>query len=61
MLKIKFKFSLNFSVYVFIGEFFALIDFVRVLQNKKLLETGEYAVISVDDEIYDGAIGRCKD
>ena len=38
---------------MFIGEHIALIDFLRCLQNLKLLETGEYMVISVDDEIYD--------
>lgn len=30
-----------------------MVDFVRCLQNRKLLETGKYMVISVDDEIYD--------
>lgn len=30
-----------------------MIDFIRCLQNRKLLETGDYMVISVDDEIYD--------
>lgn len=29
-----------------------MVDFVRCLQNRKLLENGEYIVISVDDEIY---------
>lgn len=41
-----------FKVYVFIGEHIAMVDFVRCLQNRKLLESGEYIVISVDDEIY---------
>lgn len=41
-----------FKVYVFIGEHIAMVDFVRCLQNRKLLENGEYIVISVDDEIY---------
>lgn len=40
-------------VYVFVGEHIATVDFVRCLQNKNLLETGEYVVVSVDDEIYD--------
>ncbi|XP_050503369.1 guanylate cyclase 32E [Diabrotica virgifera virgifera] len=40
-------------VYVFVGEHIALIDFVKCLQRRKLLETGDYVVISVDDEIYD--------
>lgn len=35
------------------GEHIATVDFVRCLQNKNLLQTGEYVVISVDDEIYD--------
>ncbi|KAH8377100.1 hypothetical protein KR093_003438, partial [Drosophila rubida] len=39
-------------IYVFIGEHIAMVDFVRCLQNRKLLERGEYIVISVDDEIY---------
>lgn len=42
-----------FPVYVFVGEHIATVDFVRCLQNKNLLQTGEYVVISVDDEIYD--------
>lgn len=44
---------LLFAVYVFVGEHIAMVDFVRCLQNRKLLETGNYMVISVDDEIYD--------
>ncbi|XP_068150732.1 guanylate cyclase 32E [Drosophila tropicalis] len=40
-------------IYVFIGEHIAMVDFVRGLQNRKLLESGDYIVISVDDEIYD--------
>ncbi|XP_034473865.1 guanylate cyclase 32E [Drosophila innubila] len=39
-------------IYVFIGEHIAMVDFVRGLQNRKLLESGKYIVISVDDEIY---------
>lgn len=42
-----------YTVYVFVGEHIAMVDFVRCLQNRKLLETGNYMVISVDDEIYD--------
>lgn len=41
------------TVYVFIGEHIAMIDFLRCLQSLKLLQTGQYMVISVDDEIYD--------
>ncbi|CAG9824690.1 unnamed protein product, partial [Phaedon cochleariae] len=40
-------------VYVFVGEHIALIDFIKCLQRRKLLESGDYVVISVDDEIYD--------
>lgn len=29
-----------------------MIDFIKCLQDRKLLQTGEYMVISVDDEIY---------
>lgn len=38
---------------MFVGEHIATVDFIRCLQNKNLLQTGEYVVISVDDEIYD--------
>lgn len=41
------------TVYVFIGEHIALVDFVKCLKMNRLLEKGEYIVISVDDEIYD--------
>ncbi|KAF5270552.1 hypothetical protein FQR65_LT05450 [Abscondita terminalis] len=40
-------------VYVFVGEHIALIDFIKCLQRRKLLDSGDYVVISVDDEIYD--------
>ena len=40
-------------MYVFVGEHVALVDFVKVLHRRGLLEHGEYVVISVDDEIYD--------
>lgn len=29
-----------------------MIDFIKCLQNRNLLRSGEYMVISVDDEIY---------
>lgn len=45
------------TVYVFVGENLALEDFVRVMQNKKLLETGNYMVVSVNDEIYEKMLG----
>lgn len=41
------------SVYVFVGEHLALVDFVLCLQRRTLLDNGDYIVISVDDEIYD--------
>ncbi|XP_071444038.1 guanylate cyclase 32E [Hetaerina americana] len=40
-------------VYVFIGEHIALVDFVKCLHRRRLLDKGEYVIISVDDEIYD--------
>ncbi|XP_072932274.1 guanylate cyclase 32E-like [Epargyreus clarus] len=40
-------------VYVFLGEHIALVDFVNVLLRNGLLANGEYAVVAVDDEIYD--------
>jgi len=48
----KFVWSNFFTVYVFIGEHIALIDFVNCLERRGLLKNGEYVVISVDDEIY---------
>lgn len=30
-----------------------MVDFVRCMQNRRLLEDGDYIIISVDDEIYD--------
>lgn len=38
---------------MFLGEHIALVDFVNVLQRRGLLAAGEYAVVAVDDEIYD--------
>jgi guanylate cyclase len=43
----------SLAVYVFVGEHVALVDFVKVLHRRGLLDRGEYVVISVDDEIYD--------
>ncbi|CAH2038025.1 unnamed protein product, partial [Iphiclides podalirius] len=40
-------------IYVFLGEHVALVDFVSVLRRRGLLDAGEYAVVAVDDEIYD--------
>ncbi|KAL4720790.1 hypothetical protein ACJJTC_016770 [Scirpophaga incertulas] len=44
---------MGFPLYVFLGEHIALVDFVSVLQRRGLLDRGEYAVVAVDDEIYD--------
>lgn len=41
------------AVYIFVGEHIALVDFIKCLQRRKLLDSGDYIVISVDDEIYD--------
>ncbi|XP_037958924.1 guanylate cyclase 32E [Teleopsis dalmanni] len=43
-------------VYIFVGEHFAMVDFVRCMQNRKLLQDGDYIIISVDDEIYDSKL-----
>ncbi|XP_015596279.1 guanylate cyclase 32E isoform X2 [Cephus cinctus] len=40
-------------VYIFVGEHIALVDFVKCLQKRKLLYTGDYVIVSVDDIIYD--------
>ncbi|XP_063230387.1 guanylate cyclase 32E [Bacillus rossius redtenbacheri] len=40
-------------VYLFLGEHYALVDFVDRLQQRRLLDTGEYVVVSVDDLVYD--------
>ncbi|XP_065221202.1 guanylate cyclase 32E [Planococcus citri] len=39
-------------VYIFIGEHIALMDFLSCMQKHRLLETGEYVIISVDDDMY---------
>ncbi|XP_048482886.1 guanylate cyclase 32E-like [Plutella xylostella] len=43
----------NTRVYVFLGEHVALVDFVKILERRGLLAGGEYAVVAVDDVIYD--------
>ncbi|XP_055642791.1 guanylate cyclase 32E [Toxorhynchites rutilus septentrionalis] len=45
-------------IYIFIGEYIEMVDFVRCMQNKKLLSSGDYIVISIDDEIYDPTTKR---
>jgi len=39
-------------VYLFIGEHVALVDFVKALDSLRVLENGEYVVISIDDFIF---------
>lgn len=41
------------TVYLFIGEHIALVDFVQSLQHLGVLGKGEYVIISIDDFIYD--------
>ncbi|XP_046734564.1 guanylate cyclase 32E-like [Diprion similis] len=44
---------LRTRVYLFVGEHIALVDFVKCLQKRRLLYTGDYIIVSVDDKIYD--------
>jgi len=46
-------FGLLSIVYVFMGEHLALVDLIRALDNRRLLDNGEYIVISVDDKMCD--------
>lgn len=41
------------TVYLFIGEHIALVDFVKSLHSMKVLENGEYVIISIDDFMFD--------
>jgi hypothetical protein len=41
------------SVYIFIGEHLALVDFMRYFHRTGYLSTGDYMVISIDDAVYD--------
>ncbi|XP_050084377.1 guanylate cyclase 32E [Anopheles aquasalis] len=45
-------------VYIFVGDHIEMVDFVRCMQNRKLLSSGDYIVISIDDEIYDPNMKR---
>ena len=45
--------SVDFSVYVFVGEHILLVDFVQYMYVNGYLSTGKYAIIAVDEEIYD--------
>ncbi|XP_054159620.1 guanylate cyclase 32E-like [Oppia nitens] len=41
-------------VYVLLSETYALVDFARVMQERQLLDTGKYVIISVEEEeVYD--------
>ncbi|XP_062545838.1 guanylate cyclase 32E [Armigeres subalbatus] len=45
-------------IYVFVGDYIEMVDFVRCLQNKYLLSNGDYMVVSIDDEVYDPSTKR---
>lgn len=49
------------TVYVFVGGQWALDDFLLCLQDKKLLENGEYMVVSVNDEFYNTDLKNVQD
>lgn len=49
------------KVYVFVGGQWALDDFLLCLQEKKLLENGEYMVVSVNDEFYNTDLKNVQD
>lgn len=49
-----------FTVYVFIGEHIALIDFLFCMQQRNLLDQGDYIIISVDEEIYNPQMEKGK-
>lgn len=46
------RLNLSYLVYVFVGDYWAMDDFMMCLQEKKLLDKGDYMVISVNDEFY---------
>ena len=48
------SYALQLPVYVLLSEFYALVDFARVMQEKNLVDTGDHIVIAVEkDEVYD--------
>lgn len=51
-------FQIAITVYVFVGDYIEMVDFVRCLQNRNLLSSGDYMVISIDDEVYDPSTKR---
>ena len=47
-------YSILFAVYVLLSDTYALADFARLMQEKLLLDTGKYVIISVEEEeVYD--------
>ncbi|XP_065090662.1 guanylate cyclase 32E [Ochlerotatus camptorhynchus] len=49
---------LTTRIYIFVGDYIEMVDFVRCLQNRNLLSSGDYMVISIDDEVYDPNMKR---
>ena len=50
----------NCLVYVFIGENWALLDFIDIMNDRNLLSTGEYVVLAIDnsiDDVSDNQVG----
>lgn len=58
---IAFRISLSLSVYVFVGGQWALDDFMLCMQDRKLLDSGDYMVISVNDEFYNPDLKTIQD
>ena len=46
-------FSQNYLVYVFIGENWALLDFIDIMNDRNLFAKGEYVVLAIDNSIDD--------
>jgi len=47
-------------VYVFIGENWALLDFIDIMNDRNLLSTGEYVVLAIDNSIDDVSDNQVK-
>ena len=43
----------NYLVYVFIGENWALLDFIDIMNDRNLFAKGEYVVLAIDNSIDD--------
>lgn len=52
---------MTYLVYVFVGDHFTLDDFMLCLQERKLLDKGDYMVISVNDEFYNPDLKSVQD